>query len=67
MNYLKEMHKFGICLPKSVDEAYIIDKENGNDLCTRAISKDITDKMVAFKLLEDGENVPIEYSFVHYI
>ena len=30
--YLKNIQKFVVCIPKSVDEAYIIDKENVESL-----------------------------------
>ena len=58
------MHKFGFTLPKSVDEAYNIDAQNGNALWTIEIAKEMTDIRVAFKFLEDGEDVPIGYDYV---
>ena len=58
------MHKFGVRLPKSVREAYKIDKKNGNDLWTKAVSREIMDVKVAFKSIEEGENVLIGYTFV---
>ena len=62
--YLKNMHKFGVILPKSVDEDYNIDADNGNVLWNNSIAKGITDVKVAFKAFEDGEDVPIGYSYV---
>ena len=63
---LKNTHKFGVCLPKSVDEANRIDKGNVNGLWTRYISKEMTHIKVEFKLLKDGENIPIRYTIVQY-
>ena len=37
----KQSHKFGIKLPKSVQEAHAIDKANGNNLWTRVIEKEM--------------------------
>ena len=62
--YLKNTHKFSVCLPKSIDEAYKIYKENGNNLWARAISKEMADVRVAFKPLEGSDNAPIWYTFV---
>ena len=39
--YWQRTHKYGICIPKSVEEAYHIDRENGNRLFTDAISEEI--------------------------
>ena len=39
--YWQRTHKYGIRIPKSVEEAYCIDKENGNRLWTDAISEEI--------------------------
>jgi hypothetical protein len=39
--YLKRTHKFGIELPKTVQEALALDKKNGNTLWADAISKEI--------------------------
>jgi hypothetical protein len=62
--YHKKSHKFGIRMPKSVQEAYAIDKENGNDDWQTAIQKEMNDLMVAFQLLEDDESVPVGYQYV---
>ena len=52
-------HKFGIRIPKDVEEAIKIDKENGNTLWQDAIAKEMGNVRVAFKILEDGEVVPV--------
>lgn len=40
--YWRTTHKFGIEIPHTVEEAYALDKKNGNDLWTRAIEKEMT-------------------------
>ena len=57
--YLKRTHKFGIELPKTAQEALALDKKNGNTLWADAISKEIKNVRVAFKILPDGQPVPI--------
>jgi hypothetical protein len=39
--YRKTTHKFGIHVPKSVDETYKVDKETGTDLWTATIAKEM--------------------------
>ena len=48
-------------MPKAVDEALEIDKENGNDLWAESIRKEMKAIRVAFKILEKGEEVPPGY------
>jgi hypothetical protein len=59
--YLKQTHKFGIELPKTIKEALELDKKNGNTFWADAIAKEIKDVCVAFKILLDGQSVPIGY------
>jgi hypothetical protein len=40
--YWKASHKFGIELPHSVEEAFAIDKKNGNNFWRKAIEKEIS-------------------------
>jgi hypothetical protein len=62
--YHKKTHKFGIRMPKSVQEAYAIDKSNGNDDWRKSIQKEMNDVMIAFQVLEDTEDVPIGHQYV---
>jgi hypothetical protein len=48
---LKKTHKFGICVPKNADEAYAIDKEDGNTLWADDIAKEMKNVRVAFNVL----------------
>ena len=62
--YLKRCHKFGIELPKTVEEAHALDAKNDNTLWANAISKEMENFRVAFKVLPDGKSVPIGHQFV---
>ena len=59
--YWKRTHKYGIRLPKSVAEAYQIDKETGTTIWRDAIAKEMKNVAVAFKILGEDESVPIGY------
>jgi hypothetical protein len=61
---LKRTHRFGIAIPRNVEEAYRLDKENGNTLWADAISKEMKNVRVAFKILDRGQVVPIGYQFI---
>ena len=51
--------KFGLKVPRSVEEAYQIDRENKNNYWDLAIKKELKNVIVAFQLLEDDEPIPI--------
>ena len=57
--YLKETHKFGIEMPKTVKEAAELDAKNGDIKWMDAISKEMTNVRVAFDILKDGDRAPI--------
>jgi hypothetical protein len=61
--YLKRTHKFGLRLPKSVEEAYEIDRETGTDYWHRAILKEMKNNAVAFQLV-DEQDVPVGYQWI---
>ena len=50
--------KFGICVPKTVEEDKMIDEMNGNTLWQDAIHKEMDAVCVAFKILHGDEKVP---------
>ena len=64
--YVKRTHKFGIELPKTVEQELEI------DCCTRAtfwrnaIAKEMKTVGVAFDVLEKGEVAPVGYSKISY-
>jgi len=62
--YARKTHKYGIQLPKSVAEAYEIDKATGTDYWHRAIVKEMTNNEAAFKFLEPGEAVPVGSNWI---
>jgi hypothetical protein len=53
----KKTHKYGVQVPKTVREAYELDKINGNTLWRDAIAKEMKNVMVAFDILEPGRNI----------
>jgi hypothetical protein len=60
-HYLKWTHKFGIELLKTIKEALELNKKNGNTFWADAITKEMKDICVAFKILLDGQSAPIGY------
>ena len=56
-------------MPKTVEEALALDKENGSDLWWKAIQKEMSAVKVAFKILEDGDKPPIgcQYMKCHMV
>ena len=53
--------KFGIEVPKTVDEALRLDKENGNTLWHDAIKKEMENSRVAFNLLGVDDGPPVGF------
>jgi len=49
--YWRTTHKFGIRLPKTVEEAYEIDRQTGTDFWRKAIEKELSKVRVAFEKL----------------
>ncbi len=59
--YLKQTHKFGIEVPKTVKKALALDRTNGNTFWADASSKERKEVLIAFNILPDGHSVPIGY------
>ena len=55
--YWIRTHKFGIRVPKSFQEAKIIDKQNGDTLCWDSICKEMANVIFAFEEFE-GDKKP---------
>jgi len=53
--------KYGIAVPRTVNEAYALVKANGNDFWAKAIEKEMGNVMVALKPLDLGESPPDDY------
>jgi hypothetical protein len=49
--YWRTTHKFGIRIPKTVEEALELDRTNGNDFWAKAIEKEMSKVRVAFEKL----------------
>jgi hypothetical protein len=56
--YHKLTHKFGIQVPKTLDEAAKLDEENGNTLWQDAIRKEMNNIRISFKVLNGEEAIP---------
>ncbi len=59
--YLKRTHKFGVCVPKTVQQALDLNRQNGNTLWADAIAKEMKNIRVAFNILPDGTMAPGGY------
>jgi len=62
--YTKRTQKFGIEVPRTVEDAVRLDKENGNTLWQDAIAKEMTSVRFGFRTLKDGEKVPVGFKFI---
>ena len=58
--------KFGVEIPNTVQEAYELDRKNGNDLWDRAIKKELKNVLVAFQLLEEGDTPAVGSKLIPY-
>ena len=64
--YLKKIHKFGIELPKTAEQAYALDAKNGNTLWVDALYKELENVRVAFNVLPDENKAPTDHQFLHH-
>ena len=55
------MHKFGIEVPKTVEDAIRIDTENENHLWMDAVKKEMATVKVVFKIVDDDYIIPPGY------
>ncbi|KAL7475810.1 LOW QUALITY PROTEIN: hypothetical protein ACHAW6_001710, partial [Cyclotella cf. meneghiniana] len=62
--YHKRTHKFGIELPKTVEEAYKIDKATGTTLWRDAIELEMKNVCVAFDVLPYGVMPPSDHEYI---
>ena len=60
----EKSHKYGVRVPRSVQEALELDKINGNSLWSKAIRKEMTSVSVAFEYVEEGKDVPPGYTYL---
>ncbi len=62
--YLKRRHKFGIRVPKTVEEALRIDRSTKTTFWRDAIHKEMKNNCLAFMFLEEDESVTIGYKWI---
>ena len=60
----KTTHKYGIEIPTSVQHAFDLDRENGNNLWKDALEMEMYNIGVAFEILEDEKTAPAGYTKV---
>jgi Reverse transcriptase (RNA-dependent DNA polymerase) len=57
--YSRTSHKFGIEIPKTVEQAIALDAKNGNALWQDAIRAEMSTVRVAFKVTDDDGHTPV--------
>ena len=57
----KKTHKYGVQIPRSVKDAYELDRINGNNLWRTAIAKEMENVSIAFEIMDDDEALPAGY------
>eukprot|EP00804_Cyclotella_cryptica_P027817 CCRYP_009226-RA/>CCRYP_009226-RA protein AED:0.27 eAED:0.33 QI:0/0/0/1/0/0/4/0/432 len=62
--YHKRTHKYGIELPKTVEEAYAIDRATGTTFWHDAIEKEMKNMRVAFGVLAGGVAPPADHQYI---
>ncbi len=62
--YWKRTHKFGVEVPKTVEQALALDKETGTDLWRAAIDKEMKNVTIAFEFLDEESQVPVGYKWI---
>jgi hypothetical protein len=62
--YFRVNQKYGIQIPKSVEEALRIDKETGTTFWTDAIRKEMKNCAKAFEILPEGAPIPVGHKHI---
>jgi hypothetical protein len=57
-------HKYGVEMPYSVEQAYALDRKNGNTIWADAIGLEMTNVGIAFEVLESVKMTPVGWSKV---
>ena len=55
-------HKYGVEIPRTVKEAYLLDERNGNTIWRDAINKEMGNLKVAFDILDVSDALPIGWT-----
>jgi hypothetical protein len=61
---IKKNQKFGITIPRTVEEALCIDKETGTMYWSNAIAKEMKNNRIAFQFLQLDESIPQGYKYI---
>ena len=61
--YWKKSHKFGVRLPKTVEQALQFDEEDGTDFWRKGIEKEMGNVLVAFEF-NDKDKIPVAHEHV---
>ena len=64
--YWLRTHKFGIRVPKTVEESKRLDQQNGNHLWWEAICKEMKNVRIAFGIFDGKVNDLKGYQFVEF-
>ena len=54
----KTTRKYGIKMPRTIDEAFKVDAANGNTIWRDTVDKEMENLKVAFDILLDGIELP---------
>ena len=57
-------HKYGIELPRDIQHAYELDKQNGNDFWRKSIEKEMHEVGRAFEILDTDKRAPVGWTKV---
>lgn len=55
---IKNSHKYGVEIPRTIEEAYKLDEKNGNSFWRDAINREMENLKVAFDILKDNQEPP---------
>ncbi len=55
-------HKYGVEIPFTIEDAYALDRKNGDTHWHDAINKEMGNLIVAFDIMEDEEPMPVGYT-----
>ena len=59
---VRKTHKFGVEIPRSVEEALRLDSINNNSYWRNAIVKEMKNVRTAFRVLDNDEHIPVGYN-----
>jgi hypothetical protein len=62
--YSQCTHKFGIKIPRTVQEALAIDQQTGTTHWYNVIQKEMMNNKAAFQFLDDNERVPVGHKWI---